>query len=396
MRSEWRRRMRESFLTSGQEREKLCRRMRLAVDWVRHSGIQDLCEGSETCGAVRSWYDAKAKSFGGAYPEATGYAMTFFAYLFSLWGEDQDLFRGERAARWLRETAVDPDTGLVRDGTSRSARTSYSFDNGMIAAGFLNLYRVTGDPQYLDMGRRILDATLRTMQDQTGFFWGRYNLARMKVLTQGRRWSQRPGCHHMKIAIPLGVLYGVTGEEEYLRKAQRLIEWGRRSQMQDGGFVSRPHREISAVHRHCYALEGLLAAGIWQEDIDLMKSFSWGIRWLLLSSGKGGRMPENLSGCLIVERADTLAQCVRLLALSVRLGIVPDASENAMKVLLRRLLCLQSRSSLPSEKGGFRFCRTVGIPCRQHINPWATFFAVQAMGSSMDDPGRIPELEYWV
>jgi hypothetical protein len=106
-----------------------------------------------------------------------------------------------------------------------------------------------------------------------------------------------------------------------------------------------------------------------------------GLRWLVSSQNSRGGIPAefrngSFSGA---ERGDSLAQAVRLCSLAVRNRFIDREILTAEAGMTRRLFDFQCLEGPPAEEGSFYFMMNGEGEKLNHLNSWATMFAVQAL-----------------
>lgn len=181
-------------------------------------------------------------------------------------------------------------------------------------------------------------------------------------------WSLSFGAHQAKACAALLAAAPVTGSTSGTGAAvERLVAAARDVQCDDGRF--RVHRlaRVTYAHSHCYALEGLLAAGA------AGAATVAGADWLVSAQQPAGGLlawhdGTSASGPV---RADATAQALRIWLL-----VDPDryAEPAARAVAALHALRVPGR--------GLRY-----EPGSADVNSWATIFAVQAL-SWHAAPGR--------
>jgi hypothetical protein len=370
-------------------------------NWFVLSGLQNLEDGAEFFGALHSWYDFDTDSFGFFYPEATGYAISFFLYLNALEKNKEFIDRAVFAAEWLKKYALDPNQPEIRykfvsPPDPSSSDFSYSFDNSIISSGFVNLFRGIGDSQYLDLAKGIADRMIQNMQSEEGYFFSHYDLKEGRILKTEDKWSTQPNVHHAKNAIFLLRLYEVTRIERYRESAIKVCRWALSKQLTDGRFVTNFADNSTLLHPHCYALEGILYTGFYLNDEKMIKSGIQGIRWLLRSQLPNGGIPAEFTNNSFgsSERGDSLAQTIRLTVLALNNGWIERQDFSSLLKMVKRLREFQNLEGPSSQKGGFRFLiEGDGTPVN-HLNSWVTMFAVQALEMFLEFCDRRLENEF--
>lgn len=119
--------------------------------------------------------------------------------------------------KWFKASGMINDRHLINDGLNREGRnnngTTWTYNQGVILGGLVEMHTATGDPAYLEQARKIADAAIRTLVNEEG------------ILTEpcernsdcGGDGSQFKGIFMRN----LGVLYGATRNpayREFLRK----------------------------------------------------------------------------------------------------------------------------------------------------------------------------------
>ena len=354
--------------------------------WFLNSGIQNDDRDSPFYGAIHAWYDVGRGAYSFGYPEVTGYAIRFLLYWNQLQPNPKYLARARAAAGWIERAALDPSTMEIRHkihfpSSQKVSRFSYSFDNSIILGGFLSLYQETGEAHYLSLAREIASRLIDNMQSEEGYFFSHLDLVEGRKVSLPDKWSRQPSAHHAKIALSLLGLYQETGEGRFRESALKVCRWTARQQKPDGRFVSNDTDKSTLLHPHCYALEGLLYAGLCLEDSGFLESAVRGILWFFHSQLENGGIPAEFrdGGFTAEERGDSLAQTIRLVILAIEKGLISKEYVLPLKKLASRLLAFQCQEGPPAQKGGFHFLIDGKGRKLEHLNSWATMFAVQAL-----------------
>ena len=372
-------------------------------DWFVSSGIQHLKSDSLYHGAVQAWYDSNTATYGFFYPESTGYAISFLLYL-NQQEKNADYFnKAKAAAKWLQKQALDHTLMEIRHKfflhpQPSVSHISYSFDNSIIASGFVHLYTTTGNSQYLDFATEMADRLVQNMQSEEGYFYSHFDIETGKIMEGGDKWSLQPSSHHAKVALFLMRLYEETKKKKYRESANRICQWVMGRQLEDGRFVTNSVDNSTLHHPHCYALEGMLFAGVSLNDEKMLKSVERGIQWLLRSQLSNGGIPAEFNNNVFSasERGDSLAQTIRLTVIALHRGWIDPSHFSKLTKMVRRLLDFQCLDGPLSQNGGFRFLIDGQGHPQNHMNSWVTMFAVQAMQMYSDfcDQRLDNELEY--
>jgi predicted alpha-1,6-mannanase (GH76 family) len=77
-----------------------------------------------------------------------------------------------RAWQWLRTSGMMNNAGLFNDGLTRECRnnggTTWTYNQGVVLGGLVELSRITGDSGYLEQARSIADAATKTLATPDG------------------------------------------------------------------------------------------------------------------------------------------------------------------------------------------------------------------------------------
>lgn len=267
-------------------------------------------------GRILSWLDAAGTGY--PYEEATA----FYARLYAWMGRAADAVR----LGTVLEARLS-DASWLRRGES-----SYLFDTALALEAL---------PHPEPVVARVVD-------------WIHQRRACDPVTRPGR-WSESFGAHLIKVATPLAAL----GRR---RVAEALVDDLVESCFDGARFRIHPASELTYVHSHCYALEGLVGLGLSQHAqvarlaadwlADVQEPSGAFVAWF----GDGG--PD------AARPVDVVAQAIRIWA-----ALDPARYADAIALGLRRLAEHQDPST-----GGLAYTLGSG-----HLNSWAAAFALQAI-----------------
>lgn len=153
-----------------------------------------------------------------------GMMIRAYAYAAEALDEPRYLAAAERAAEFVYDALRDDDGNLQR--TYRLGRTrnaAYQEDYAFLATGFLELWRVSGDPSHLTRARALTDEMLALFWDDDGgglFFTA--DVGDLGVRTKDPYDSAIPS-GNSEAAHVLLALSAATGEDAYLAKAAALL-----------------------------------------------------------------------------------------------------------------------------------------------------------------------------
>lgn len=164
-----------------------------------------------------------------------GRAQFVLSEAYRITGNKRYIESMELGARYMKALQpLDPyyavTYGTIHEEIPQSARGGI-LDGAQAASGFLGLYHVTGNPDYLRRGRAFCEFLVRTWRPDYGLAsFVDYNPEKICYL------EKEIHCIHHASAIPLWHLYNITGEGQFvpplIDAADRII----RCQREDGGI----------------------------------------------------------------------------------------------------------------------------------------------------------------
>jgi hypothetical protein len=173
-----------------------------------------------------------------------------------------------------------------------------------------------------------------------------------------------PGCYQLKAALAWDELYKVTGDSDYLKWFEELLDHSLRTHSSFLPGAEGDH-VMDRLHAYCYFLEALLAR---PDRADVAAVLVEGV----------GRVSKYLREVRSqFARSDVYAQLLRVRLALEGAGIAAvdrlDASTEA-----ECLSSFQLSDPNPRLRGGFYFGRRGEDP-QPHINPVSTGFGLQAL-----------------
>lgn len=350
------------------------------MEWLVHSDIR--IKNGKDRGALYGWKNLSSKSFPFIYSEITGYAITSFSWMVSEFGNLYALEAAKAASAWIVKK-MDSKLLPARPAAEVNCPNDlsnmyYSFDNGMVAIGLLNLYKITNDRNHLELAQSVTDALIER------FFDGEKLIARLDNSFNSIKsdddkglvkWSTVPGAHHCKISLVLLELSRLTDNGKYAQIANSLCNYARKLQNPSGLFVTNPGSDIVHLHPHLYACEGLIYSGIKQSDEGHFTMGVKGIKWAMehISSSNGGlfRNTEKES----VEQSDCTAQLLRLLLLC-RSRLTNYVKYSHLRNIIDRLHLRLLDFYIPDGEGcgAMKYQQALETACS-----WCTMFSAQAL-----------------
>jgi len=290
------------------------------VNFLLSSDIR--IKSGENMGALYGWKDLNPPSFPFIYSEITGYAITFFSWLASEFGNADALKAAEQASDWIvrnmRSNLLFARPLAKSNEPNDLSNMYYSFDNGMIMIGLISLYKLTKKISLLQLAKKSAKALIER------FFDGEKLIPRLDesfnpikpIYENGTiKWSTIPGAYHCKLSLGLLDLSRLTNNEKYAQISDSLCDYAKKLQQSDGQFKTNPGSDIVYLHPHLYACEGLIYSGLNQSNVSHYIAGLSGVKWAVkhISSDNGGLYRDTEQGS--VEQSDCTAQLLRLLIL---------------------------------------------------------------------------------
>lgn len=319
-------------------------------------------------GAFCAWRDAETDTLAFAYPEITGYALTWLAGRSDM--TDEERTAGDRAAHWLLERFGAGDRSAHADYDGGSV---YTFDLGMIAAGLISYGRVAGSADAEALGHRVASDLVSYLQDD-----GVLPAIAPDGPPTSRppEWSTAGVPHEVKCVQALLL----AGEES---AARRLIDAGLRYQMDDGRFSTQPADDRVMLHPHLYAVEGLWMAGLALDDSEYLERARAAAAWVWQFQLPGGGLPRyaSLVGDAIPEPPEQLD----VTSQAIRAAVLLEVGDDGVHAAAERL-----QEAADRDATGTALLYQPGSSAR-HRNAWVSMFGAQAL----EVVGRGPEVMQW-
>jgi hypothetical protein len=189
------------------------------------------------------------------------------------------------------------------------------------------------------------------------------------------KWSTIPGAYHSKLSLGLLELSKLIGTTNYARISNAICDFAISLQKPDGRFETNPNSQITYLHPHLYACEGLIYSGVIQSNEKYLKSALQGIVWATRHLNDVGGLPRDNSK-QSVEQSDAMCQLLRLLILC-RLDLQELLGQSKLENMIDRLhdrilnFCILSRDD---NRGGVKYQLGLESACS-----WCTMFSMQAL-----------------
>jgi hypothetical protein len=360
----------------------------LANKWLLNSGIQN--DDGPSRGGFNSWFDLERQDYSYVYSEITGYGITSLLYLSRYFGKEFYMEKALSAYKWLSETAMDKSGGVrTRDYLidmddsehySFNSGNIYTFDNGMVLYGLVNLYRKTAIESILRSAVRIADFLIDNIRKKDGSFFAVYNSDTGEKIDVTDKWSTQTGSYHSKLALGFIDLYDVTKDGKYKNIVISLCEGALKFQDDSGRFITNCGDNSTHLHPHLYSAEGLLYAGDYFGMERFIDSARKAVNWVLSSIKDDGGVPKKFTGTEFVPyyRSDILAQTLRLGSIFFGMGKSGEGGQEVLSKLRKCLVRFQYNRG-NRQDGGFYYGFTLDGNKKDHLNSWCTMFALQAL-----------------
>jgi len=350
------------------------------ITWLLSSDIR--IRDGRNKGALYGWKNLNPPSFPFIYSEITGYAITYFSWIASKFGNAKALEAAKDASDWIirnmQSNLLIARPPAIENESNNLSNLLYSFDNSMILIGVLSLYKLTKKDHLLELAEKMA----RVLIDR--FFDGEKLIPRLdknfkptEPTEDGGlvKWSTIPGAYHCKISLGLLELSKLTDNQKYKGISDSLCCYAKRLQKSDGQFTTNPGSDIVYLHPHLYACEGLIYSGLSQSNEGDYTSGLNGIKWAMrqISSSTGG-LPS-YTGDEQVEQSDCTAQLLRLLILcqsELEKSFNKTEFSNTVEKLHLRLLDFYIPAGVA--KGAMKYQLTKDTACS-----WCTMFSTQAL-----------------
>jgi hypothetical protein len=348
-----------------------------SIDWLLNSDIR--IKQGEDKGALYGWKDLTNFSYPFIYSEIVGYALTCFSWINIEKSNDQALIAARESSLWIRNNMK--SNVLIAGKLNRETKFDlkgdlsnqvYSFDNGMILIGLLNLYKLDKDQENLQAAIKIADTLIDKFFDGTKMIAMLDGSLNPSKYGEGK-WSTMSGSFQAKIALGFSKLFKITQKSIYKEVAYSLCDFALTKQYPDGRFKTNEKEEdLTFLHPHLYSCEGLLYTGLELAEDRYIEAAMKGLEWALNQMDiNNGSLPRSTKEK--VEQSDCMAQLMRLLIVCYS-ELKKRNNSNIDDIIEKIQKSLASLFILDGEKGG-------GIKYQNSSNQictWCTMFAIQA------------------
>ncbi|HEU5120572.1 MAG TPA: hypothetical protein VFT71_06265 [Candidatus Nitrosocosmicus sp.] len=371
-----------------------------SIKWLLFSDIR-VKEGKDQ-GALYGWKDLTDSSLPFIYSEIVGYAITCYSWIYREKENKLALDAAEEGYQWIRNNLnnnllpagkINENNYFVLKGDLQNQ--IYSFDNGMIIAGLLNLHKINQNSEILNLALIMADELIDK-------FWKEDRMvalldASFNQTDYGKgKWSTISGPYHTKIVFGLIKLFKATGNTRYRDISCLLCDFGLKMQDKDGHFITNEDKDLTFLHPHLYSCEGLLYSGIELMENKYFEASLRGLEWTIkLMEANNGLLPRSTKEN--VEQSDCIAQLLRLL-------IICKSNLDKMKNLQVEKIIENLKNALArlyvqngKQMGGVKYQKSFDQVCT-----WCTMFSLQALNfyyndkSRDDNPLAMDLMEYYI
>lgn len=358
------------------------------IRWLLYSDIR--IKSGPDRGAMYGWKNIDAATYPFIYNEIVGYSITAFSWIYSELGEVAALNAAKDASYWIIKN-IEHYGNLLPAGRKEMetfnqkgdlSNLIYSFDNGMIMVGLLNLYNLTKDLKFLDYAEAIAKAITERFYEGSSIVAVTDRDLKPIVSNQDKetKWSMVPGAYHSKLALGLLELADLTGEDLYRKVSHSICNSLKTWQTSDGRFITNPDTGVTYLHPHLYACEGLIFSGLKDCKQDYLTMGLNGLKWAIkIMLSNGGVLPRSTLE-KSVDQSDCISQLLRLLILC-RPQILEEINFRAHSLLDKVIEKLHLRLLefyIPfgyEDEGAMKYQIGMESACS-----WCTMFSMQALG----------------
>jgi hypothetical protein len=350
------------------------------IRWLFCSGIR--IKNGHNRGAIYGWKNLNPPAYPFIYSEIAGYAVTCFSWIYTELGKPVALQAAKESADWIIRNMrscllVAGSTEIDNfDQKGELSNQIYSFDNGIIIIGLLNLYKITRDPNLLTVANLMTEALIER------FFDGSKLTAILDASYEAMindcaniKWSTISGAYHSKLAIAFLELSRLTNNMLYAKVSNSLCDYAKTLQKSNGRFITNSGSDVTYLHPHLYACEGLIYAGITQSNENYYRAGLKGVTWAIqqINPTTGG-LPRDTGGRSI-EQSDCIAQLLRL-SLLCRSQLQKYRKDYFIDKVIDKLCSRLLDFYIPDgqDQGGMRYQLALESACS-----WCTMFSMQAL-----------------
>jgi hypothetical protein len=350
------------------------------VQWLLNSGIR--IKKSDDKGALYGWKYLNPPSYPFIYSEITGYAVSCYCWICSELGRPEALHTAKEAAQWiirnmnsefLLVTGYRKQDSFVQKGDL--SNQIYLFDNAMAMIGLLNLYKISGKKDLLRFARNMADSMIRHFFDRSTISTALLDRFYKPVESKKGKWSAVPGSYHSKLSLGFLDLSKFIDDTSYASISNSICDFAVSLQKADGRFETSPDSQITFLHPHLYSCEGLIYSGLYQSNLEHLRSGLEGIVWAARHINEMGGLPRDNSNQSL-EQSDAMSQLLRLLILCYS-ELTKYIDESYLADMIKRLharlidFCMMDDND---DRGAVKYQLGLDTACS-----WCTMFCMQAL-----------------
>jgi hypothetical protein len=367
------------------------------ITWLLTSDIR--INNGKNKGALYGWKNLSPPSFPFIYSEITGYAITYFSWITFEFGNPAALGAANDSYNWIakniRSHLVVAKPPGAQNQPNQLSDVYYSFDNGMIIIGLLNLHKITQDANILKFAEKMTQALIER------FFDGEKLIPRLDksfnpMMSENDdgivKWSTISGAYHSKLSIGLLELSRLTNNPTYSEVSNSICDYALKLQGSKGQFITNPGSDIVYLHPHLYACEGLVFSGLKQSNENQYEAGLEGLKWAvdeLVVNNACALFRNTKKGS--VEQSDCTAQLLRLLVLCR--NSLTNFSDSNLNNIIDRLHSRLLEFYIPvgEGQGAMKYQLGLDTACS-----WCTMFSTQALNLWKNKNSAPTWIDYFV
>lgn len=369
-------------------KNKIDRNINLALRWLIKSGIQNQnIKNLTKYGGFNAWYDITSKKYSYLYSEITGYLITSMLFHYEVTKKKFFLKSAELSANWLINNAQDKYGGfkclyLIDKNLSYKKKENYiySFDNGVIINGLVNLYKITKKKKYLNSANKSGSFLISNFFKRNFELKPIFDIKKKKYIHSKHEWSMISGSYHTKACMGLINLYSVNKQKHLLTFAKKLLNFYTKKQKKSKLLKST--NNSTNFHPYCYSLEGYWSCGKFLRSKRYLETSNFGTRELLKKINSDGLPPRILykNKLNYNERIDILCQTLRLIILNLSQKKLTNIEKEKINKLIKNILMYQKLKNKNLKiNGGFLWGKKSDGNNTNNVNSWVTSFAAQSL-----------------
>jgi len=209
---------------------------------------------------VSQTYLIKSLRWANSYPETTGYIVPSFYRYWALTGNEDYRDRAKRMVDWECEIQL-PEGGVLAGALGDSDKPTI-FNTGQVLFGWARAYEIEKDERYSEAGLKAA-LWLCDVMDEDGC-WRKFGSP--MTLSEGIN------VYNTRSAWGMVRIHEITGEQRVLDCAIKNLEWAL-TQAKPNGWLENnclQNNEQPFLHTIAYAMRGFLEIGLYANREDFM------------------------------------------------------------------------------------------------------------------------------